>query len=996
MTSHDQPKKTGSGRRWWLMFFMVFVLFLFFALVGVLLFVWLTQEDPRKLLQTANRAFSRRDYSAADTLTRRILKLDPQNHAAALLAGRASEAMGRFDAALEFFQQIPDDDKLLALSARIQAGELLALKLNQLSAAVGEFRRAVNLEPENPQANERLAYLLGLAGSNREATPLRLRLIKLGRFGPIHLLLLCMADYIFENPEQIEAFRKTVPDDPLVLTALARDRLDKQDPAQAEKLLSPVVRKHPELLESQVKFGQALLEQHRVAEFLTWHAALPAETESLPGLWFLRAMWAREQSDTPAAVRCYLEVLDRDPNHQAANYQLAQLLVSMGQEQQAAPFLKRSGQLQKFDTAVRAAWSGGGAEGAMRQAALESESLGLIWESYGWHSLARQKYPNSVWARDGAQRLQPRLSELPMERTRPGLNLARAIDRSSYPLPKWPKAVSQTNSPTKSDEASRFGPVSFADQADEAGIQFQYFNSSDPLRPARKMQEFTGGGVAVLDFDSDGWPDVYLTQGSEWPLRLHESKHVDRLFRNRGTGTFLDVTRSANLKENGFSQGITVGDFDNDGFPDLYVGNIGANRFYKNNGDGTFDDITTQTGTAGETWTTSCLMADFNNDGWPDLYAVNYLAGNEVLERICQDDNGHARSCMPRIYSAAQDELYLNLGDGHFRNITQTSGIMLPDGKGLGIVAADFDGSGKLNVFVANDAVPNFYFVNQTPAGSNTPVFVEQGIQWGLALNEDGRAQACMGVAAGNLENDERLALFVTNFHDEPNTLYRKPSNNLFVDATRQSGLFEASIPMVGFGTQFLDAELDGWLDLIVTNGDVDDSRDLGRTYQMPPQYFGNLGQGRFGEQLASTLGPYFGGKYLGRGLARLDWNRDGREDIVVSHLDAPAALLTNTTQTAGHFVAVELRAVTTSRDAIGATVTVRVSGRNLVRQLVAGDGYQASNERQLVFGLGSNAHIEALTVLWPSGTKQECRDIPVDSHLIIIENDSHVFRKRP
>ncbi|MDB5388311.1 MAG: tetratricopeptide repeat protein [Planctomycetaceae bacterium] len=990
MKSQDQAEKSGAGPRWLRAFFIVFVLFWILVIVGDLLFVWLIHEDPQKLLKTANLAFSRRDYALTDELTRRILKQDPQNHAAALLAGRTSEAMGRFEAALEFFEQVPDD-KQIGPTARIQAGELLTNKLQHLSAAVSEFRRAVNLDPENPLANERLAYLLGLAGSNREATPLRLRLIRLDQFGPIHLLLLCMGDYIFENPEQIEAFRAAAPDDPLVLTALARERLDKQDPVQAEKLLRPVVRNHPEMLESQVKLGQALLEQHQAAEFLKWHAELPVDIENLPGLWFLRANWAREQSDKSAAVRCYLEVLDRDPNHQAANYQLAQLLVSIGKEKLAAPFLERSGKLQKFDTAVRAAWSGGGAEDAMRQSAQEAESLGLIWEAFGWHSLAHRKYPQVAWARDGSLRLRPQIAGLPLTRTRPGLNLAAAIDRSDFPLPNW--SNSRTVNQAESGKKSSFGPVSFTNQATEAGLTFQYFNSSNPLRPERKMQEFTGGGVAALDFDSDGWSDVYLTQGSRWPPRFDEFEHLDRLFQNQGNGKFRDITLFANLKENGFSQGVTVGDFDNDGFPDLYVGNIGSNRFYKNNGDGTFDDITLQTGTGGDSWTTSSLIADLNNDGLPDLYVVNYLAGSDVLERVCADETGHPRSCMPRIYPAAQDRLYVNLGDGQFRDVTQASGIMLADGKGMGIVAADFDGSRKLNLFVANDAVPNFYFVNQTPPGGEIPIFAEQGISSGLALNEDGRAQACMGVATGNLDNDQRLALFVTNFHSEPNTLYHQQAGSVFFDETRKWGLFESSIPMVGFGTQFVDAELDGFLDLILTNGDVDDSRDLGRMYQMPPQYFRNAGNGRFSELSASSLGPFFQGKYLGRGLARLDWNRDGCDDMIISHLDAPAALLTNTTQSAGHFIAVQLRAVTTSRDAIGTTVTVDVAGRKLVRQLVAGDGYHASNERQLVIGLGDAIRIDELTVAWPSGLKQAFRDISVDSQVLIVEHRPLVTR---
>lgn len=964
---------------------------LILALAGLSL-AWLLRDNPEHLLQAAARAFALRDYPLAERLAVRALASQSEHAAAALQAGRAAEAQGHFEAALDYFELVPDQASQVAVMARVHAGEVLSTKLKRLSAATSQYQRALVLDPDNPVANDRLAYLLGLGGNHREATPLRLKLIRQHQFGPIHLLLLCMGDFLFENPEQIEEFRVSVPDDPLVLTALARDALDKQQPGRAVELLRPVALAHPELLDTQVKLGQALLELHDDAAFLKWHADLPTSIELFPGIWFLRAGWARSHGDQSGAVRCYLETLYRDPNHQAANYHLAQLLQLLGQAQQAASFLDRSQKLQKFDTAVRAAWSGGGEEHAMRQAAEVAESLGLIWEASGWNRLARQKFPQASWARSGVQRLETQLAGLPLTRTRPGMNPAEKLDRTRYPLPNWATNPAPLQTTAKHNNQTQSSPIAFANQAAKVGLNFQYFNSSDPLRPDRKMQEFTGGGVTVLDLDADGWPDVHLTQGCAWPYRSDNFQHVDRLFRNLGREAFQDVTALANLSENGFSQGATAGDFDNDGFPDLYICNIGGNRFYRNNGDGTFDDITEQSDTAGDRWSSSCLLADLNRDGLPDLYVVNYLAGSEVLERICQDASGHSRSCMPRIYSAAQDQLYVNLGDGRFQDVTDASGIIVPDGKGLGIVAADFDGSGQLNLFVANDAVPNFYFVNRTPPGGAIPLFAEQGIASGLALNQDGRAQACMGVAVGNLDNDQRLSLFVTNFHDEPNTLYHQQSAGVFTDDTRSWGLYEASIPMVGFGTQFLDADLDGFLDLVLTNGDVDDSRDLGRQYQMPPQFFRNGGRGSFTELSANTLGPYFSGKYLGRGLARLDWNRDGRDDILVSHLDAPAALLTNTTEATGHFVAIQLRAVTTSRDAIGTTVSVTTKARNFVRQLVAGDGYYASNERQLSLGLGDAEQITELSVSWPSGRKQVFRNVPIDSRILIVEDQPRAF----
>jgi hypothetical protein len=554
-------------------------------------------------------------------------------------------------------------------------------------------------------------------------------------------------------------------------------------------------------------------------------------------------------------------------------------------------------------------------------------------------------------------------------------------------LPRWDATAAGTG--PRATAASNEHRARFTDVAASAGLRFQYFTGAVAATRGKRMYEFTGGGIAVLDYDGDGWPDLYLTQGCAWPPREGAAEHLDRLYRNRGDGTFEDVTERAGLREARFSQGVTVGDFDNDGHPDLYVANIGANRLFRNHGDGTFEDVTELSGTAGNRWTTSCLLADLNGDTWPDIYAVNYLSGDDLFDRICEAPGGQLEICPPHIFAAAQDQLYINLGDGRFEEQTDSAGIAIPQGKGLGIVAADFEGSGRLSLFIANDAVPNFYFVNQTPQRGGKLAFVEQGLASGLALNASGNPQACMGIAAGDADQDGRLDLFVTNFYQESNTLYLQQAPNLFADATRAAGLEEPSFLMLGFGTQFLDGDLDGRPDLVVANGNVGEDPELRIPYRMRPQYFANLGGeagARFAELPAAKAGPYFAGEYLGRGLARLDWNRDGREDFAVTHLDAPAALLSNETPRKHHFLALHLRGVASDRDAIGSTVRVTAGARTWVRQLTAGDGYQASNQRMLLFGLGSEAQVQQVEIRWPSGGVQTYADLPVDREWLLIE----------
>ena len=445
------------------------------------------------------------------------------------------------------------------------------------------------------------------------------------------------------------------------------------------------------------------------------------------------------------------------------------------------------------------------------------------------------------------------------------------------------------------------------------------------------------------------------------------------------------MTVSTGIRETDYSQGLAVGDLDADGWPDIFVANVSGNRLFRNNGDGTFDDVTRQAGVSDNAWSTSAVCADFNGDGLPDLYVVNYLAGPNLLDRICKRSDGRPRACTPHEFEAAEDQLLLNLGDGSFRDVSLESGVIAPGGKGLGVIAADFDGTGRLSLFVANDTSANFFFHNQAPHAGAIPRFHESAVVTGLAFDLEGHGQACMGIAAGDADGDQELDLFVTNYYDESNTLYRRQSGQLFLDSTAQAGLREPSLKQLGFGTQFIDVDLDGWLDLVVTNGHVDDETDRGVPLHMPTQVFNNIGHGRFVEVASVELGSWFKRKYLGRGLARLDWNRDGKEDFIVSHLDSPAALMTNTSERCGRSLTLQLVGTASPRDPIGATVRMQSSQQTSTQQLVAGDGYQASNQRQLVFGAGTDQSV-VISIVWPSGKHETFANVMTDRAWLVIE----------
>ena len=978
--SNKRTYRSGKSTRGPLIFVVVATV----ILAGVVWIVYGNSESTEKVLEKANQALERQEYDEALRLSQTALGRSPDSAEALSIAAKASQILGDVDAAIAFYDQIPDDGSNLAIQARVAAGQLYTLKKIELTKGIDEFSRAFQQQPNSELINQFLAYHLGLSARLNDAAKHRLALIRIGRFDAWQLFRLGGAEKRPENPSQLRQFLAANPRDPSALVGTAFIELNNQRYEKAESLLRDAITADPQFVPAYVLLGQLQLLEPKESP-ADWEHNLPEKANEDPGIWAVRAAFAEQHNEIAGATRCYWETLRRDPNHQQACYRLGQLLSNDGKQSQATPFLERAERLESFEQIVQFAATGEKLS-VVQNAAELAESLGLFWEASAWASLALHEDSHLTWAQNMLSRIRPRLPGLTLQRTVDELNPAQSLDLSALPLPDFDSEKYKSFG----DEQLGAPPVTFEDVAKSVGISFQYINGGNPKQGLQKMFEWTGGGVAVLDFDCDGWPDIYFTQGSAWPPKRSSHEFLDRLYRNMGDGHFEDVTESAGLTENGFSQGVTVGDFNSDGFPDLYIANTDQNRLYQNSGDGKFTDVTQRSKTAGDRWTTSCVMADLSGDGLPDIYAVNYLTGPDVFTRVCHDDEGHVRTCHPSVFPASQDNFYLNLGNGEFQDATEQCGLMAKNGKGLGVVAADFRGTGRLDLFVANDSVANFFFIPQT-SDTFVPRFDERALVSGLALNHDGEAEACMGVAAGDADGDGLLDLFVTNFFAESNTLYVQQSGGVFGDVTGASLLGEPSFLQLGFGTQFLDTDLDGNLDLIVTNGEI--VRLPGREYQMKPQYFHNLGRGRFAEVSGPKIGSYFGRKYLGRSLARVDWNRDGLEDVVISHLDEPAALLANKTPNAGNSVSFKLSGAVSSRDAIGTTVVVKIGTQEIVRQLTAGDGYQASNERRIVFGLAQSTIIDSIRVRWPSGIQQEFLNLPAASEWLVVEGREELVR---
>ncbi len=665
------------------------------------------------------------------------------------------------------------------------------------------------------------------------------------------------------------------------------------------------------------------------------------------------------------------------PESLHANNRLAQNLTSENQAKLAEPFLARVRDLNQFrdrqQIAIMSAERPSFADVLRMVDAYRG--VGRLWEAWAWGRLALAANPNHPGLNRILKELQTRLVTLPLELTAREDNPAHQVDLSHYPVPSFGVRSKRPLSGSVSEN------IAFQKQAAEIGFDFQYDDGTPGT--TYRMFEFAGGGVGVIDFDRDGFPDLFCTQGRAWDKPESEPvKHFDPLFQNQEGKSFRDISMQAGFtEETGFGQGVSVGDVNNDGFPDLYVANTGTNVLWINHGDGTFADHSLAPNDQTPRWTTSCLIADLNGDSFPDLYDVNYLKGEDVFERLCNHERGGKTMCAPQDFEPEQDRVWLSDGAGGFRDQTDTFLTPPPNGKGLGIAAMNL-GDNRLSLFVANDTTANFLYAFDSPDAASMK---DIALTSGLAYSGEGKAQACMGVAVGDCTEDGRLDLLVTNFLYEGSTLYSPIEDWLFQDRTRELGLYAPSLSVLGFGTQFLDANLDGRLELFVINGYTHDLTKHNVPYRMPPHLFEWTGDA-FQQLSERQLGSWSQANVVGRAVARWDWNRDGKPDLAVGLLEDPSFILTNTSPTTDHFLTLELVATSSARDAIGTTVTLWIGESKWIHQLTAGDGYQCSNERKLTIGCGPADELDRLQIVWPSGALQEFAKIPAPGSFILIE----------
>jgi hypothetical protein len=555
-------------------------------------------------------------------------------------------------------------------------------------------------------------------------------------------------------------------------------------------------------------------------------------------------------------------------------------------------------------------------------------------------------------------------------------------------------------------------PVVFTDITVKAGLGRAQNISGSPTNKQFLLEEM-GCGVALFDYDNDGWLDIFLVNGTSLDPAVRNRNPTSYLFHNNHDGTFTDVTEKARLTRSGWGQGCCVGDYDNDGFDDLFVTYFGRNVLYHNNGDGTFTDVSEQAGVAGseDRWGAGCCFLDYDRDGQLDLFVANYVN----FDPAHAPKPGQAAYCMyndipvpcgPLGFAGGTNILYRNRGNGTFADVSDESGIARPRGPssmvfvgrnwqasgsyGMGAASADFDNDGWPDIYVACDSAPSLLYRN-----NHDRTFREIAIPAGCALDENGISLSGMGVAVGDFDADGWLDIARTNFSEQVTTLYRNYGNGAFEDASIRAGL-GVNRKYLGFGVGFFDFDNDGWKDLFLANGHVYSQivdRKLHLSYKEPKVLYRNLGNGRF-EDFSAKAGPAIRAENLGRGCAFGDFDNDGDVDVIVNNLDGPPSLLRNEDGNRHNWIMIKCVGTRSNRSAIGTRVKVTSSGHSQIDEVMSGSSYYSQNDFRLHFGLGRATKADSVELTWPSGLKESFQNLPAN-HLFVLQEAKGILDTR-
>jgi len=923
------------------------------------------------------RAANSGQADRARALLTRYLDAHPESDQALVHLARIEIQAGRIAQARSALERVPPSAPRFA-EASFLLGEL-SLQEHDAPATIEHFLQAASADPRGQVQRRRLIYLYSLEIRPQDARRILLELYRI-RDDPRILVDLGL-DELRDRGDvrgiapELAAFHARHPDDPFLARAWGLKLLYEGKPAEAEPLLQQA--KQSLILDpaSLSALAECLLARGAGEQALAVLVAGCSEHDH-PALRVERGRLLENLDRTFEAIGEYERAVALDPQNQVAHLRLGRLLQRAGREPEARAFLQTAHVLEQQRARARLELNQARKQGIpndsrlfehLAQVCLEG---GLTGVAQCWIERALAMAPERSSASALKQRIEARMQQIAAWNAPPQVRV-RGVD---VPV----EAI--TAAPTQAAQST--GAIVLEDRAQASGVEYEY----NPGAGARlHIADTMGGGVGLLDYDGDGWLDIYFVGGCSIPWDHALPPAPNKLYRNLGNGRFRDVTQAAQAGGAGYGMGCATGDYDNDGDVDLFITGFDRTILYQNQGNGRFVDVTSSAGLSCKRWTTACGFADLDQDGDLDLIAGCYVRASIDDPSICRDDSGRPIHCPPARYQGQSSLLFRNNGDGTFTDCSQPAGFQSHPGKTLGLAIADYDDDGKLDVYLANDGVPNLLFHNLGQLR-----FEEVGESWGAATNGAGAATASMGIVATDLSGTGRVDLFIANLVNESSTFLRNLGGGNFFDATLGSGLDAATRSRTGFGAAAIDLENDGREDLFMACGHVDDRPWANSAMPQHPLLLRSVAAGRFAVA-SSDRSPYLERAVVGRGVAAGDLDNDGRVDLVVVHRSAPAAILYNRTQ-AGHWLLVKLTGQACATP-FGARLRCLARGRWIERRLTSGMGYLSAHDSRIAVGLGPDATIDRLQVVWPSGRIQQWENLAADTIVEIVEGRTAIRR---
>lgn len=939
-----------------------------FAAIGIAYYLLIPSVPVESVnpVEEASAALEAGDIKRAFQIVERLHRESPDSEVTYLLA--VIEGLrGNNQRALQVIQELPDfarDPRLLTMAARF------ALDIPRLSVARKLLEDVVRVSPQNEEA---LRMLMGLEVNllnTRRVRELIATLERLNVATAEDIFLYCSGNRVsydlYENVKRLVPAYEEEPDQGEIAYALISNYLAMNRLKEAETVIETAVARQS--MQQSWLIGLAEAELAIISEDFERAASalsgITKEGQQSSGFWTMLGRVLRHRKDYAQAERAYRNAAQLAPFDPDPVFAISRLLARTS-PLEAAQLRQKTRLLQELSVQVESVVSLDSFEEAVERFPLIVEKL---IDAGAW----REAHVCLNWLQAEGYRSRDATVQMARLNQLVGATTSQLIRPSSSELLSVDFTALTGQVPTTEIVED---VVSFRDVTDALNVNFEY---DSPADVETTILTSLGGGVGALDFDLDGHVDLFFPQAGPLPGDTDRSADVDCLLRRR-QARFVDVSAVALSFPSDYGHGVASADVNEDGFPDLFVTNFGRNQLLINNGDGTFADVTVTAGLTEREWSVSAAFEDFDGDGDVDLYVVNYLSIAVKDMEACTDER--STPCGPLNVPACQDRLYENRADGTFRDITHESGIVVPNGKGLGVVIRDFDGDGRRDVFVGNDTTDNGLFYNESQDGKIS--FQENAVRSGVAVGGAGKPEACMGIASTDFDNNGFPDIFVTNFEGETNTYYANLGNRLFSDQTDVMELGRNSYTMMGWGAQFLDIDDDHLSDLVMLNG------HLHREKMLP--YILLQQDGRF-HNPSSYTGDYFTEKWLGRALAVLDFNNDARPDLLATHRTGRPRVLMNQSGTQDRFT-LRLIATASQRNALGATVTITVGDLEFSQVLSHEGGYLSANESVVAFAMPSTGIVDRLTIRWPSGHEQSLEDASFQGRINVVETQGSEIR---